>query len=121
MTEYRSTYRAFFTATGNMLRQPWMLQAVLPVAHEALVIAQVLSPTGHPDEDRHPGLYRASFRVRYTVKNIPYRGKPARRVIAQLVNTANHAGIVEYGNGKTQRYAVLAQTLDAMKGLHGDA
>lgn len=117
---YRSKYSGRYSGMGAMLRQPWMLQAVLPVAHEMQGIAEALSPTGTPDEDAHPGLYRASFEIRYGTKNIPFRGRPAQRVVAQLVNTAPHAGIVEYGNSRTPRYAVLSQTIDAAKGLaHG--
>ncbi|GGX26961.1 hypothetical protein [Streptomyces chryseus] len=116
---YRSTYHGKFTGMGAMLRRPWMLRAVTKPAHRALAIAQALSPTGNPAEDPHPGLYRSAFKVTYELKNKPFRGQPALRATATLVNTAPHAGIVEYGNGKTEKYAVLRRTIDAMKAAHG--
>lgn len=116
---FRSTYTGRYTGMGNMLRQPWMLSAVLPVAHKAMVVAQGLSPTGHFPEDKHPGQYRASFEVNYGLKPKKFRGRPAKRMTATVVNRAPHAGIVEYGNGKTPEYRVLRNMIDAMKAAHG--
>ncbi|MEU1254781.1 hypothetical protein ABZ445_16025 [Streptomyces chartreusis] len=40
------------------------------------------------------------------------------RAGARLMNTSDHARIVEYGNGKTPRHAVLSKTIDDFKAAH---
>lgn len=115
-----STYSGNYAGIGSMLRRPWMAAAVVPVAERMLAVAEGLSPTGRPPGDPHPGEYRASFKVVAPIMlNVPFRGKPALRVSARLVNTSGHAGIVEHGNGNTPRYAVLSRSIDAMKASHG--
>lgn len=119
MTTYRSTYRGRYTGMGNMLKQPWMLQAVLPAAHEGLTIAQGLSPTGNVPDDSHPGAYRSAWKVEYGLKPKKFRGRPGQRQVATIVNHSNHARIVEYGNSKTPEYRVARDLIVAMRAAHG--
>ncbi|MFJ3588576.1 hypothetical protein ACIQUY_04710 [Streptomyces sp. NPDC090231] len=83
-----------------------------------MAAAQTVSPTGDPEEDRHPGLYRASFDVEPIVKNVPFRGKPRLRPSARVINRAGHAWRVEHGDGRVPRYAPLQKALDAVKAAH---
>jgi hypothetical protein len=81
-------------------------------------IAEAGSPVGNPRNDPHAGRYKASFDVVPIFKNVPFRGKPRMRAGARLINTSPEATIVEHGNGRTPRYAVLSKTLDSMKASH---
>jgi hypothetical protein len=80
--------------------------------------AQTVSPIGDPEEDRHPGLYKASFDVVPIFKNVPFRGKPRRRSGARVLNTAPHAWRVEHGDGRVPRYAPMQKAIDALKAAH---
>jgi hypothetical protein len=103
----------------SMLKRPWMLQAVLPVAHRGVAVAQEISPVGTPGEDPHPGEYRAMWKVEYGLKNKKFRGQPGWRHTATIVNRSPHSRIVEYGNGKTPEYGIARDTIDILKVLHG--
>jgi hypothetical protein len=116
---YRSKYTGRYSGIGKMLQRPWIQARCVAVAEKMQETAEGLSPTGDPANDPHPGEYRASFVVVPTMTNVPFRGKPRLRASARLINTAGHARIVEYGNGRTPRYAVLSKSIDAMKGAHG--
>ncbi|MDX2575893.1 hypothetical protein PV332_10415 [Streptomyces scabiei] len=115
---YRSKYHGRYSGIGTMLQRPWIQRACRKSAVEMKGIAEGFSPTGDPQSDPHPGLYRKSFDVVPIFKNVPFRGKPRMRAGARLVNTAPHASIVEHGNGKTPRYAVLSKSIDVMKAAH---
>jgi hypothetical protein len=80
--------------------------------------AQALAPVGDPTEDRHPGLYKASFVVIPIFKNVPFRGRPRQRAGARVINTAPHAWRVEHGDGRVPRYAPLQTAIDALKAAH---
>ncbi|MFD7776664.1 hypothetical protein [Streptomyces sp. NPDC059753] len=117
---YRSKYTGRYSGIGSMLQRPWIQRACRNAAVDMKATAEALSPTGDPaNGDPHPGLYRASFDVVPIFKNVAFRGKPRMRAGAQLVNTSSHARIVEHGNGRTPRYAVLSKSIDAMKAAHG--
>ncbi|GAB7187152.1 hypothetical protein ATKI12_6983 [Kitasatospora sp. Ki12] len=119
MARTRSTYTGRYTGIGNLLRSPGVQRAALQAAERLQRAAVFLSPVGDPAEDPHPGQYKASFVVVPVTKNLPYRGKPARRLGARLLNTSPHATAVEYGNGKVQRYAVLRSAVDAARVTDG--
>lgn len=117
---YRSKYHGRYSGIGAMLSRPWIQRACRSAAVEMKGIAEGISPVGDAaDGDKHPGLYRRSFDVVPVYKNVPFRGKPRTRAGARLVNTAPHSRIVENGNGKTPRYAVLSKSIDLMKAAHG--
>ncbi|MFF1684511.1 MULTISPECIES: hypothetical protein [unclassified Streptomyces] len=119
MSQFRSKYHGRYGGIGTMLQRPWIQRACRKAAVQMKATAEGLSPTGDPaNGDTHPGLYRESFDVLPIFKNVAFKGKPRMRAGARLVNTAPHARIVEYGNGRTPRYAVLSKTIDAMKAGH---
>jgi hypothetical protein len=115
---YRSTYTGRYSGIGAMLTRPWLQPACVSAATKLMAEAQAVSPTGDPEEDRHPGLYRASFEVLPIYKNVPFRGKPRRRASARLVNRAPHAWRVERGDGRVPRYAPMQKAIDAAKAAH---
>lgn len=115
----RSKYTGRYSGMGTMLQRPWMQRPCRDAAVKIMTAAEAVSPTGDPAEDRHPGLYRASFSVEPIVKNVPFRGKPRMRPGAMAVNTAGHAWRVEHGDGRVPRYAPLRTALDAVKAARG--
>ncbi|GAA1064670.1 HK97 gp10 family phage protein [Streptomyces asiaticus] len=112
---YRSKYTGRYGGMGRMLSRPWLHRPCKEAAVKIMAAAQANSPTGTPPDDRHPGLYRASFDVVPIFKNVPFRGKPRNRSGARVMNTAPHARIVEYGNSKTPRFAVFRTAIDDVK------
>jgi hypothetical protein len=115
---YRSKYNGRYNGMGQMLTRPWLQTPCKNAAVKIMAEAQTVSPTGDPEEDRHPGLYRASFDVEPIIKNVPFRGKPRLRPSARVINTAKHAWRVEHGDGRVPRYAPLQKALDAVKASH---
>ncbi|MGW0468342.1 hypothetical protein ACWDX6_24205 [Streptomyces sp. NPDC003027] len=118
MATYRSKYHGRYSGIGAMLQRPWLQKPCRDAAVKMKALAEAASPVGDPEEDRHPGLYKASFDVVPIFKNVPFRGKPRMRPGARLVNTALHAWRVEKGDGRVPRYAPLQKAIDAMKGAH---
>lgn len=118
MAQFRSKYTGRYSGIGAMLSRPWIQAACVSTAEKLQAIAEGNSPTGNAASDPHPGQYRASFIVVPHTRNVPFRGKPRMRAGARLINTASHASIVERGNGKTPRYAVLSKSIDDLKGAH---
>jgi hypothetical protein len=115
---YRSKYTGRYSGIGTMLSRPWLHAPCRKAALKLMTEAQAVSPVGDPTEDRHPGLYKASFDVVPIFKNVPFRGKPRRRSGARVVNSASHAWRVEHGDGRVPRYAPLQKALDALKAAH---
>ncbi|MYR43062.1 hypothetical protein GTW67_13810 [Streptomyces sp. SID5910] len=97
-----------------MFQRPWMQRAARKTAVQMKGAAEGRSP-------RETGEYSRSFDVVPVFLNIPFRGKARMRAGARLVNTSDHAAHVEYGNGKTPRYAVLHKTMDDFKAAHRGA
>jgi hypothetical protein len=116
---YRSKYTGRYSGIGAMLSRPWLHAPCKVAALKIQAEAQALAPVGDPTEDRHPGLYKASFVVVPLNKNVPFRGKPRVRAGARVMNTAPHARILEYGNTKTPRYAIFRHAIDNLKVAHG--
>lgn len=108
---YRSKYHGRYSGIGAMLQRPWIQAKCVSVAERAKGIAEGRSP-------RETGEYSRSFKVVPIMKNVPFRGKPRMRASARLLNTSDHASIVEHGNGRTPRYAVLSKTIDDLKAAH---
>ncbi|QEU76877.1 hypothetical protein CP967_31110 [Streptomyces nitrosporeus] len=102
-----------------MVSRPWLAKPCRDAAVKIMQVAQAGAPVGNPAEDTHPGLYKASFDVVPTVKNVPFRGKPRQRFGAQVINTAPHAWRVEKGDGRVPRYAPLQTAVDTVKAAHG--
>ncbi|MEW1551361.1 hypothetical protein [Streptomyces tsukubensis] len=115
----RSTYKGRYTGIGAMLQRPWLQRPCIKAAEELKTLAEGFSPTGDPEEDPHPGLYRASFAVVPIMKNVPFKGRPRQRPGARLVNRAGHAWRVEKGDGRVPRYAPVSRAIDALKAAHG--
>lgn len=116
---YRSTYTGRYSGIGAMLSRPWMHVPCKAAAIKLQTAAQAVAPVGDPLEDRHPGLYKASFAVVPIVKNVPFRGRPRQRAGARVMNVAPHAWRVEHGDGRVPRYAPLQRAIDTMKATHG--
>lgn len=115
---YRSKYTGKYNGLGRMVSRPWLAKPCRDAAVKIMNAAEAVSPTGDPEEDRHPGLYRASFSIEPVHKNVPFRGKPRIRAGAAVVNSAPHAWRVEHGDGRVPRYAPLQKALDAVKAAH---
>lgn len=69
-------YKASFPGTGRMLQRPWLQPPCLDAANELKGLAEGVSPVGDPLEDKHPGLYRASFEVLPIFKSVRFKGRP---------------------------------------------
>lgn len=111
-------YRANFRGTGRMLKRAWLQPPCLEAAGRLQERAEAVSPVGDPTEDKHPGLYAASFQVIPIVKDVRFKGQPTQRHGARLVNAAAHAWRVEHGDGRVQRYAPLQRAIDELKAAH---
>jgi hypothetical protein len=80
---------------GLLLRSPMVEAEMRRRAVLVKATAIALAPTGTPPGDRHPGLYRRSFRVTSTRAG----GRRRDRAVAYVTNVAPYARWVEYGNG----------------------
>ncbi|MEU8678173.1 HK97 gp10 family phage protein [Streptomyces sp. NPDC048560] len=109
---YRSRYRGDFEGIGRLMKLPGVQLACRKAALEIQAAAESHAPVGNPETDRHSGLYKRSFVVIPIEKNVPWQGKPRRRVGARVLNTAPHALLVEFGNGATPRYAVFQKAVE---------
>ncbi|WP_037880737.1 hypothetical protein [Streptomyces sp. NRRL S-378] len=116
---YRSKYTGRYSGIGSMLSKPWLHRPCRDAALKIMEAAQSVSPIGDPEEDRHPGLYKASFWVVPLNANVPFRGKPRIRSGARVMNTAPHAWRVEKGDGRVPRYAPFEKAIDAVKAGFG--
>jgi hypothetical protein len=105
---YRSRYTGRYSGIGAMLSRPWLQAACVSTAEKLQGVAEGRSP-------RETGEYATSFTVVPVMLSVPFRGKPRRRASARLINSSDHASIVEHGNGKTPRYAVLSKSIDDLK------
>lgn len=110
---YRSTYTGRYSGLGRMIRRESMQRPCLRAAEKIRVAAEANSPVGDPLEDAHPGLYKRSFVIGTTTKNAPFRGRPAVRHIALVINRTPYSLKVEFGDGKTPEYAPLRKAIDA--------
>ena len=114
-----ATYRGRYSGIGKMFQRSWMQRGVRRHALQLKAVAEGNSPVGDPANDSHAGRYLSSFDVVPLWKNVPFRGNPRMRAGARLINTSPEARIVEYGNSKTPRYAVLSKSIDDLKAVHG--
>ncbi|MFB7479012.1 hypothetical protein ACFUEM_02455 [Streptomyces anulatus] len=112
MASFRSRYRGNFDGIGKLTRLPGVQLACRAAALELQAAAEARAPVGDPEVDRNSGLYKGSFDVIPIEKSVPWRGTPRRRAGARVLNTAPHAWVVEYGNGKTPRHAVFQKALE---------
>lgn len=82
------------------------MRAVLAaVAAKGQVFAESIAPVD-------TGEYRSSFEVATIT-----RGEGSKkRAVSQLVNTADHAAAVEWGNSNSPKRRILGQTLDHLAG-----
>lgn len=108
---YRSKYHGRYSGIGAMLSRPWIQAACVAKAEELKTVAEGRSP-------RDTGEYARSFHVVPIMKNVPFRGQPRIRASARLINDSDHAPIVERGNGRTPRYAVLSKSIDDLKAVN---
>lgn len=115
---YRSTYSGRYSGLGRMIRREEMQRPCLRAAEKIRVAAEANSPVGDPAEDVHPGLYKRSFVIGKTTKNVPFQGRPAIRHIALVINRTSYGLKVEFGDGKTPEYAPLRKAIDAVKAAH---
>jgi hypothetical protein len=115
---YRSKYTGRYSGIGKLMQRPGIQRACRKAAVEMKALAEARSPVGDPQTDSHSGRYKASFDVVPVWRNIPFQGRPRWRASARLINTSPEARIVEYGTGRTPRYAVLSKTIDDLKAAH---
>lgn len=95
---------------GELLASAGMQDGMRQLAGKARDRAEQTSPVG-PDSDPHRGEYRSGWRVESGVRN-----EPTRRAYAEIVNDAEYAASVEFGNGRGQQgQYVLTRALDAMR------
>lgn len=100
MASYKPDYRG----TAELMRTPEMLAVVVRAATDAIPFAKSISPDAPP----YGAGYIASFTVEPGIEKI----SRARRAVAELLNTSNHALIVEVGVGYHVGNHVLARTAD---------
>lgn len=107
-------YKADYRGTGQLMNSPEMVEVMRQVAEKGMAYAKSISPVGDPDEDPHPGLYQESFEVTAQA----HGGFHGDRAEAQIVNTAEYAAALEWGNGAfppySHGYHVLARTAAAL-------
>lgn len=105
------SFTASYRGIGEMLRSAEMEAEMRRRAEQAMTFAVAIAPVGDPRKDRHPGRYKASFRVQSTRRG----GVRHDRASATLVNDAPEAAMVEYGNRNVAQHRVLGKAIDAMR------
>lgn len=80
----------------HLLNMPGLVDELKDCAGAMQTHAEVSAPVDS-------GEYRDSFKV--------VSGKGRKRAVARLINTAEHAGFVEFGAGRTPAYHTLANAL----------
>lgn len=97
---------------GEMLRAPFMQDAMRMHAEAIKVRAEAIAPVGHPPDSPYPGRYKASFHVRVRARG----GATNDRAEAVVYNDSPEALYVEYANWGNEPYRVLA--IAAFGGIH---
>lgn len=98
-------YKPDFRSTAEIMRSPGIRGAVELAAHEAVPFAKSISPDAPP----YGVGYISSFEVSSGIERIA----GARRAVAYLANTSDHAILVEDGiPGRQEGHHVLARTID---------
>jgi len=97
----RSTFRLYPTGVSALLASPQMIAGLTVITKTHLKpIAESIAPVGTPPEDPHPTLYQRSFRVidrsHWITRTRRYGPQPRAQV--SLINTAEHALGIEFGN-----------------------
>jgi hypothetical protein len=107
-------FRMSSRGVGQLLRSP-MLEAEMMRRGELIKsVAESISPVGDAARDPHPGLYRDSWYVVASNKQVGRTRK--RRATATVGNSAPYARWVEYGNEHYSGRHVLLRA--AMAGGH---
>lgn len=99
--------RPSYRGIGEMLRADFMLADMVRRAEEVKATAESIAPVY--EQGRHPGRYKAAFRVEAD----PRGGHRHDRAVGRVVNDSPEAFIVEYGNRNTPRHRTLGKALDA--------
>jgi HK97 gp10 family phage protein len=107
MTSFKSSY----TGIGEMIRSDFMIAEMRRRAESIATRARIIAPVGTPPDDKHPGEYKASFRVSTT----KYGGDKGDRAQAKVTNDSPHAFYVEYGTSKMEAQHILLKATDAAR------
>lgn len=99
-----TTYRPDYRGTADLMRSPRMHGLVELVAYEAIPYARSISPDAPP--------YGEGYIASFVVTGGTERIAKARRAVAHLTNTSDHALVVELGVGYDVGHHVLARTAD---------
>lgn len=103
MGEFKGSYKGI----GEMLRSDFMVEVMRVQAERVKAVAEAIAPVGsEADGDKHPGLYKSSFRVESGVRE----GKKPRAV-GRVVNDAPYAFHVEFGSKDTPKHRTLGKAL----------
>ena len=99
-------YKLDHRGMGEMLRAPFMQEAMRVRAEEIKLRAEVIAPVGDATKgDKHPGRYKASFHVRVHDRG----GATKDRAEAVVYNDSPEALYVEYAHYGEEPYRVLAR------------
>jgi hypothetical protein len=103
------TFKANYEGIGEMLRKPYMQEAMKARAERGKEFAEGIAPVDETGD--HPGRYKESFHVHSGVRH-----RKTARAFAQLSNDSPEAPYVEHGNGtaKYQGDHVLSRALEIM-------
>jgi hypothetical protein len=97
-------YKPDYRGTAELMRSPGVRGVVELAAYEAIPFAKSISPDAPP----YGVGYISSFEVSSGVERLA----GARRAVAYLANTSDHAIYVEVGVGYDVGHHVLARTAD---------
>lgn len=109
-----SKFTADYQGIGEMLRAPFMQDAMHERILKAKDLAEALAPVDA--KSPHAGRYKASFFVTSGVRE----GKSSR-AFGRLTNTAPEALAVEFGTENNPAHHTLVRSLDAIGGSNGSA
>lgn len=94
---------------GELLRSKMIAGEMLARADDIRVAAIALSPVGTAAWDRHPGQYKASWRVSLRKRG----GWRKDRAVARVWNSAPYSPFVEYGTERVTAHHVLLRAAQA--------
>lgn len=88
---------------GRLLRSEMVRLEMVRRAERIKTVAESISPVGAAAWDRHPGLYRSSWKVSSRLRG----GLRRDRATATVWNSAPYARWVEYGTDRVPAHHVL--------------
>jgi len=110
-------YNASYPGIGDMLIDPFMIEAMRVRGEAVLARAVALSPVGRQNRDSERPRYIQSF----DPVEVGIRQRGSRRAYARVSNHSDHALAVEYGTRNNPAHHVLVKALDARDYAEGIA